>query len=124
MCYNNRCTLLTGFKAHQRKKLSKPSPTHTLNYQQVTNMESSEFNRKLEELFSYHPPKTDEERAKHEQVNQASIAYAKSLAGVVENPAELTTILREIQKVRMLANAAVCYQRVGISYRGLFDQQQ
>jgi len=84
-------------------------------------MEPSEFNRKLEELFSYHPPKTDEERAKHEQVNQASIDYAKSLAGVVNNPAELTTILREIQKVRMLANAAVCYQRVGITYRGLFD---
>ena len=48
--------------------------------------------------------------------------YAKSLASVVTNPAELTTILREIQKVLMLANAAVCYDRVGISYRDLFSE--
>lgn len=81
-----------------------------------------DFLTKLEDLFSYHPPKTDKERELHNIVNQASIEYAKSLAQVVKNPAELTTILREIQKVRMLANAAVCYERVGINYRDLFSE--
>lgn len=80
-----------------------------------------EFLTKLEDLFSYHSPKTDEEREQHNIVNQASIEFAKSLAQVVKNPAELTTILREIQKVRMLANASVCYERVGINYRDLFS---
>jgi hypothetical protein len=75
----------------------------------------------LKQLFSYHPPKTDEERRLHEIVNEASMEYAKSLASVVKDPAELTTILKEIQNVRMLANAAVCYDRVGISYRDLFS---
>lgn len=76
----------------------------------------------LEQLFSYHPPKNDQEKELHNVVNNASMEYAKSLASVVTNPAELTTILREIQKVRMLANAAVCYDRVGISYRDLFSE--
>lgn len=83
--------------------------------------ENNEFLQKLEDLFSYHPPKNDAEQELHTLVNEASIAYAKALAGVTSNPAELTTILREIQKVRMLANAAVCYERVGITYRDLFS---
>lgn len=82
--------------------------------------ENAEFLKTLEELFSYHPPKNDAEKELHAVVNEASISYAKALAGVISNPAELTTILREIQKVRMLANAAVCYERVGITYRDLF----
>ena len=81
-----------------------------------------EFQEKLEDLFSYHPPKNGAEQELHTVVNEASVAYAKALAGVVSNPAELTTILREIQKIRMLANAAVCYERVGITYRDLFPQ--
>ena len=83
--------------------------------------ENSEFLQKLEDLFSYHPPKNDAEQELHKVVNEASIAYAKTLACAIKNPAELITILREIQKVRMLANAAVCYERVGITYRDLFS---
>lgn len=87
-------------------------------------MEPSEFNRKLEELFSYHPPKTDEERAKHDWVNSATVTYAKSLAEVIRNPAELTVALRKLQEVRNTANFAISCERVGMSYRGLFDQKQ
>jgi hypothetical protein len=83
---------------------------------------NAEFLEKLEELFSYHPPKNAAEQELHTVVNEASIAYVKALASVIKNPEELTTILREIQKVRMLANAAVCYERVGITYRDLFQQ--
>lgn len=75
----------------------------------------------LTELFSYHPPKNDQERELHDIVNNASLQYAISLAEVVKNPAELTTILRQIQNVRMLANSAVTYDRVGISYNDLFE---
>lgn len=82
--------------------------------------DNAEFLRKLEDLFSYHPPKNDAEKELHAVVNEASVAYAKTLASVIKNPAELTTILREIQNVRMLANAAACYERVGITYRDLF----
>jgi hypothetical protein len=76
----------------------------------------------LEQLFSYHPPKNEEERAFHEIVNHASLEYAFALASIIKDPAELTTILRKIQEVRMLANSAVCYDRVGISYRDLFSE--
>ena len=82
--------------------------------------ENTEFLEKLEGLFSYHPPRNDAEQELHAVVNEASIAYAKALASVISNPAELTTILREIQKVRNLANFAVSCDRVGISYRDLF----
>ena len=83
--------------------------------------DDTEFTQKLENLFSYHPPQNDAEQELHAVVNQASVEYAKTLSSVVKNPAELTTILREIQKVRMLANSAVCYERVGVSYRDLFS---
>jgi len=81
---------------------------------------NNEFLQKLENLFSYHPPKNDAEQGLHTVVNEASIAYAKALAGVIKNPAELTTILRKIQEARNLANFAVSCERVGISYRDLF----
>ena len=71
--------------------------------------------------FIFLSPKNDAEQELHRVVNEASIAYAKALADVIKNPAELTTLLREIQKVRMLANAAVFYERVGITYRDLFS---
>jgi hypothetical protein len=87
-------------------------------------MEPSEFNRKLEELFSYHPPQNAEERAKHDLVNKATVIYAKSLAEVIKNHAELTVALRKLQEVRNTANFAVSCEREGISYRGLFDQQK
>jgi hypothetical protein len=83
--------------------------------------DNTEFSRKLEELFSYHPPKNEAEQQLHAVINEASIAYAKALAGVIKNPAELTTVLRKVQEARNLANFAVSCERVGISYRDLFS---
>ncbi len=83
--------------------------------------ENSEFLQKLEDLFSYHSPKNEAEQELHTIVNEASIAYAKALTGVIKNPAELTTILRKIQEARNLANFVVSCERVGISYRDLFS---
>lgn len=83
---------------------------------------TQDFLTKLEDLFNYHPPKTDEEKELHNIVNQASISYVKSLAQVVKNPAELTTLIRKVQEVKMLANQALTYQREGISIRDLFSE--
>lgn len=82
---------------------------------------TQDFLTKLEDLFSYHPVRTPEEGKSHDIVNKASVDYAKQLAEVVKNPAELTTILREIQKIRMLANQALTYERKGTSIRDLFS---
>lgn len=84
-------------------------------------MKSDKFKNKLDNLFSYHPPKNSQDQAQHDAVNDACSEFAHSLAEVVSNPAELTTILRKIQEVRMLANFAVSCQREGISYRDLFE---
>jgi hypothetical protein len=81
---------------------------------------NAEFLRKLEDLFSYHPPNNDAEQKLHTIVNEASIAYVKALAGVIKNPAELTTVMRKVQEARNLANFALSCERVGISYRDLF----
>lgn len=76
----------------------------------------------LEQLFTYHPPKNEEQQELHNIINEASLMYASFLAGVIKNPTELTTILREIQKVKMMANQAVTYERLGISIRDLFSE--
>lgn len=77
----------------------------------------------LKKLFSYHPPKNDQEKELHEIVNEASLQYAMTLAEVVKDPDELISILGQIQKVRMLANSAVSNDRVGISYKDLFKSE-
>jgi uncharacterized protein YdgA (DUF945 family) len=74
----------------------------------------------IEELFKYHPPVDAERQSKHDAINEASIRFAVELAEVISNPAELTTLLRKIQEVRMLANQAVTYDAVGLSYRAIF----
>lgn len=83
--------------------------------------DNTEFLRKLENLFSYHPPTSDAEQELHTVVNEASIAYVKALASVIKNPAELTVAIRKVQEVRNSANFAVSCERVGISYRDLFQ---
>lgn len=79
----------------------------------------------LKKLFSYHPefslPKNDQEKELHEIVNEASLQYAMTLAEVVKDPDELISILGQIQTVRMFANAAIAYERIGISYQDLFE---
>lgn len=75
----------------------------------------------LENLFSYHPPKNEEEQKLHDEVNKASFDFAVAICKVVDNPAELTTLLRAIHEIRMKANCSVCFNRVGLSWRQLFE---
>lgn len=77
---------------------------------------------KLRDLFSYPPPVDEVRKREHEIVNTASEDFAIVLSEVIQDPAELTTILRKIQEVRMLANQAIAFKSVGISYRGIYKE--
>ena len=76
---------------------------------------------KLRDLFSYHPPVDSDRELKHEAINEAAVDFALAIAEVIDNPAELTTILRKIQEVRMLANQAIVLDSENLSYRGIFE---
>jgi len=78
---------------------------------------------KLRDLFVYHPTTEEETRNKYNVINTASEDFAIALSEVIDDPAELTTLLRKIQEVRMLANQAVTLKSIGGSYRGIYDTQ-
>lgn len=75
---------------------------------------------KVRDLFSYHPPVDEARKRAHEVVNTASEDFAIALSEVIEDPSELTAILKKIQEVRMLANQAIAFKSVGINYRGIY----
>lgn len=77
---------------------------------------------KLVDLFSYHPPVTEERKQKHSVANKACVDFALTLSEVITDPAELTTLLRKIQEVRMLANQAITYEAEQLSYRDIYIQ--
>lgn len=79
---------------------------------------------KLRDLFSYHPPVDEDRKKAHEVVNTASEDFAIALSEVIDDPAELTTLLRKIQEVRMLANQAIAFKSVGIGYRGIYKDTE
>ena len=67
----------------------------------------------LEDQFNYHPPTTEERKAKHDRINQASLAFAKELIDVVgENDPYAQRIIDLIQQARMIANQVVTYQDI------------
>lgn len=79
---------------------------------------------KLRDLFSYHPPVDEERKRQHEVVNTASEDFAIALSEVIQDSAELEILLRKIQEVRMLANQAIAFNSVGISYRGIYEAKE
>lgn len=64
----------------------------------------------LEELFQYHPPKTQERKDQHDRVNQAALEFAKVLHDEVKMKEFKTAIIFAIQQARMLANQAITLQ--------------
>ena len=85
-------------------------------------MKSSNFDEVLTELFTYHPPKTPEDQAKHDTVNQATIEFVETISALIDNPAELTLIVRKAQELKMMANLAISNERIGVSCRDLFSE--
>lgn len=60
----------------------------------------------LQELFTYHPPKTVERMTAHQKINDASVEYARVLLENSPDSPERTIAIRKIQEARMFANAA------------------
>jgi len=81
-----------------------------------------EINRaKLVSLFSYHPTDDEETKRRYQIVNNSAQDLALALSEIIEDPAELTTILRKLQEVRMLANLAIASKSAGVSYKAIYE---
>jgi hypothetical protein len=81
-----------------------------------------EINRaKLVSLFSYHPTDNEETKRRYQVVNEFTQDFALALSEIIEDPAELTTILRKLQEVRMLANLAIASKSANISYKSIYE---
>lgn len=72
----------------------------------------------IEEQFTYHPPKTPERIKAHETINDATIVCAKALVGEIRDLAWQQKILDALQYARMLANQAVTFESLPVSYSG------
>ena len=84
--------------------------------------EFMEINKaKLKALFNYHPPVDEERKRQHQIVGNSTEIYAIALSEVIDDPAELTTILRKLQEVRMLANQAIAFKSAGVSYKAIYE---
>lgn len=67
----------------------------------------------IERRFTYHPPQSEERKAKHEKVNAAAIAFATALDEVVTDKQALEHILSQVQFARMLANQTITMEEIG-----------
>ena len=67
----------------------------------------------IERRFTYHPPQSEERKAKHEKVNAAAIAFATALDEVVTDKQALEHILTQVQFARMLANQTITMEEIG-----------
>lgn len=75
---------------------------------------------KLAELFKHHPPSSDRGQ-KHEVINAATFQFILTISEVIDNPAELTVIIRKMQEIRNSANTALTYDEMGLSIRNIFE---
>jgi len=61
----------------------------------------------LSEYFKYHPPTTEDRKAKHEAVNDAALKFAEVIFANCKNPAMQKLAFQTIQQARMFANQGV-----------------
>ena len=67
-----------------------------------------EAKKRIRELYTYYPPKTDEQRENHEKVNQATIEYHEKLIDILPAYCEQTAIISNLLGiVRNKANEAL-----------------
>jgi hypothetical protein len=62
--------------------------------------------REIEEIFSYHPP-NEQQRETYEQINQAYIQCAKTIAPLLPDGPGKTAAIRKLADARMASNASV-----------------
>lgn len=60
----------------------------------------------LNHVFSYHAPKGDQEK-RYDLINDGAKVFSAIILGAVPDSEERTLALRDIQRARMMANAAI-----------------
>ncbi len=78
--------------------------------------------QKLRELFEYHAP-NDDRKLKYEAANEAAFLYVLAISKLIENPAELTTIVRKVLEIRHAVNQAITYDAVNLAIRDIFKKE-
>lgn len=66
----------------------------------------------IEEYFRYHPPKTENRKRKHEQINSLSIEFAKAIDAAIEDEDCKHMALFALQQCRMFANQGITVDEV------------
>lgn len=61
----------------------------------------------IKDYFKYHPPTTEERKAKHNEINEAALSFAQSLDSLVEDEDCKKMALFAIQQARMFANQGI-----------------
>jgi hypothetical protein len=61
----------------------------------------------IEQYFKYHPPLTDTRKAAHNAVNEAALAFAKTVEENVQDEDCCKQAYFAIQQARMLANQGI-----------------
>lgn len=61
-------------------------------------------NISIEDYFKYHPPTTEERKAKHNAINEAALAFAKIVEAEVLDEETKKMSFFAIQQARMFAN--------------------
>lgn len=60
----------------------------------------------LEKLFQYYPPQGNQQE-RYNKINAAALAFATVIQENTEECAEQTLAIRDVQRARMMGNAAV-----------------
>ena len=61
----------------------------------------------LEEYFRYHPPTTEERKARHDAINQAALSFAKIIEANVEDEELYKKAIFAVWEAKALANQGV-----------------
>ena len=61
----------------------------------------------IEHLFSYHPPKDDETRIKHEAMRENFKAIAHYVQATLSDGREKSLVITHLQSAMMFANASI-----------------
>lgn len=61
----------------------------------------------IEEYFKYHPPTTDSRKAAHIKINEAALAFAKTIEENVQDDDYRKMSFFAIQQARMFANQGI-----------------
>ena len=66
----------------------------------------------VEQLFTYHPPTTEERIDKHNRLNTKCLELAELVNELIEDGTMKTMIMHSIQQTRMFTNQAITMEDI------------